>query len=442
MVLAAAMFLTTPGIAQAPTRLYRQYATQRVQARLLRENPETGKKLAEIERHVVEFNLKGAPKQALIPVVFHIVYVPGEAYPDEEQVYSQLAALNRDFAREDRLARHAADTLERFMSRAAKMDIEFCLPRQGPAGRGDESAIRFVPSAVREWGDDDAIKSAAKGGADPWDTERYLNVWVGQLADTLSGYAQMPGGPTSGDGIVIDYRFFGTMGTALAPYDQGKTLTHLVGSYLNLYELWNERIPCGDDYVEDTPIHNAPNYHQPGYKHLSTCHDNPVEMTMNFMDNTDDEALYMFTLGQKARMQASLAEGGPRAGLLEVKTKCDKEREERQVVGQIAGRQSDEGEEESPLAQEASLVPRLRLFPNPAGEAFTLELEGARAGRLSLVVYSTLGAVVQVLEKELDGGGLGQWRIDTGHWAAGVYLVNVRLEDFRAAERLVIIAKP
>jgi hypothetical protein len=120
----------------------------------------------------------------------------------------------------------------------------------------------------------------------------------------------MPGGPSATDGIVLDYRFLGSLGTVKAPYDQGKTLTHLVGNYLGLNDLWGNG-HCADDLVDDTPPHNAPNFGCPGYRHISTCDDNPVEMTMNFMDNTDDACMYMFTAGQVRRMRAALGESGP-----------------------------------------------------------------------------------------------------------------------------------
>jgi hypothetical protein len=56
---------------------------------------------------------------------------------------------------------------------------------------------------------------------------------------------------------------------------------------------------CGSDLVSDTPSHNTANYGVPAYPHYSTCTGTPVEMTMNYMDYTDDRGMYMFTDGQK-----------------------------------------------------------------------------------------------------------------------------------------------
>ena len=128
----------------------------------------------------------------------------------------------------------------------------------------------------------------ATGGSTTWDSEKYLNIWVVSFPDSISGYAQMPAGPAVTDGIVIDARYFGKKGTTDKdfPYTEGKTLTHLLGSYLNVYELWSKTRQCGDDGVDDTPIQNAPTLGCVDYRHVSTCDGNPVAMSMNFMDNT------------------------------------------------------------------------------------------------------------------------------------------------------------
>ena len=46
------------------------------------------------------------------------------------------------------------------------------------------------------------------------------------------GYAQFPGGSSATDGVVIDSRYFGTTGTATAPFNKGRTATRS-GHWMN-----------------------------------------------------------------------------------------------------------------------------------------------------------------------------------------------------------------
>jgi len=134
---------------------------------------------------------------------------------------------------------------------------------------------------------------------------------------SLLGYAQFPGGTASTDGVVVLYSSMGSVANPFpggGSYARGRTLTHEVGHWLNLRHIWGDAT-CGNDQVADTPVHNTSNGGCPTYPHLSTCSGTPVEMTMNYMDYTYDACMYMFTAGQKTRMQAVLAAGGSRASL-------------------------------------------------------------------------------------------------------------------------------
>ena len=138
-----------------------------------------------------------------------------------------------------------------------------------------------------------------------------MNMWVCNLAGGYLGYAQFPGGSSATDGVVIDDNAFGTTGSATVPFDKGRTATHEVGHWLNLRHIWGDAT-CGNDQVEDTPLHNTYNFGCPAAGHKSTCTDTPLEMTMNYMDYTDDACMYMFSGGQRTRMLAVFASGGPR----------------------------------------------------------------------------------------------------------------------------------
>ena len=86
----------------------------------------------------------------------------------------------------------------------------------------------------------DAIFYDSLGGSSAWDTKKYLNIWVCDIEDGILGWAQFPsGGDVNTDGVVINFEHFGTTGTAIYPYNLGRTTTHEVGHWLNLYlSLW------------------------------------------------------------------------------------------------------------------------------------------------------------------------------------------------------------
>lgn len=113
---------------------------------------------------------------------------------------------------------------------------------------------------------------------------------------------------------MILHSAFGTQGTARAPFDKGRTATHEVGHFLGLRHIWGDRNDCsGNDFVVDTPPAQRANTGKPTFPHI-TCNNGPSgDMFMNYMDYVDDDSMVMFTTGQVARMNATLA--GPRKKL-------------------------------------------------------------------------------------------------------------------------------
>jgi hypothetical protein len=255
-----------------------------------------------------------APRErpVVIPVVVHVVWHTERENIDDAQVHSQIDVLNADFR-----ARNAdvAGVPAVWRQLVADARVEFALATVDPTGAATGGITR-TRTGVPAFGADDAVKSTATGGVDAWPADRYLNVWVCQLGDGLLGYAQFPGGPARTDGVVLLHSAVGTVGTAAAPFDRGRTATHEVGHWLNLRHIWgDDGDGCsGTDFVDDTPNQAAPNYGAPTFPTLS-CENGPDgDMFMNYMDYTDDRAMVMFTVGQLQRMDACLA--GPRAGLV------------------------------------------------------------------------------------------------------------------------------
>lgn len=248
-----------------------------------------------------------------IPVVFHIVYNTAAQNVSDAQIMSQLTVLNNDFRK---LNADWVNTPTVFQSLAADCEIQFCLAQQDPSGN-PTTGINRVQTSVTSFSTNDAVKYSAQGGANIWDRNKYLNIWVCNLGGGVLGYAQFPGGNAATDGVVITHTGFGTTGTAAAPFNKGRTATHEVGHWLNLYHIWgDDGTGCnGSDQVGDTPNAGGPNYGCPAFPKVSCSNGPNGDLHMNYMDYTDDACMYMFTTGQKARMSAVLAAGGARASL-------------------------------------------------------------------------------------------------------------------------------
>ncbi len=295
----------------------RHCATMEVFNRQAEVFPEYRKAQASIENEIKSlleksssFRLTGP---VTIPVVVHVVYHTEEENISEDQIFSQLAVLNKDFRAQNK---DLTKVPEVWNNLVADAQLQFELAKTGPE-QEETNGITRTQTAVVSQGTDNGVKNTNSGGKTPWPTELYLNIWVCNLGDTILGYAQFPGGPPETDGVVIDYRAFGTEGTARPPFHAGRTTTHEIGHYFNLSHIFGDgrANSCTDeDYVEDTPNQLAPNYQSPAFPTIS-CNNGPNgDMFMNYMDYVDDEAMFMFTDGQAARMNATLS--GPRNSLI------------------------------------------------------------------------------------------------------------------------------
>ncbi|WP_431157205.1 zinc metalloprotease [Winogradskyella poriferorum] len=220
-----------------------------------------------------------------IPVYVYVVYANSAQNISDSQVNSQIAVLNADFNDTN------FSDVNTYPERGADVDINFTL-----------ATIDRRANSTSQWGTNDAVKSVYP--AQPG----HLTIWVANIGGGILGYAQFPGGNASTDGVVVSPQYFGTNGTATAPFDGGRTTTHEVGHWLNLRHIWGDGRCNRDDFVSDTPKSDRPNYGCPG----QVSHCRSIDMTENYMDYTDDDCMGLFTQGQKERMRSVLAPGGPR----------------------------------------------------------------------------------------------------------------------------------
>ncbi|MFK7748120.1 MAG: zinc metalloprotease [Kordia sp.] len=230
-----------------------------------------------------------------IPVYVHVVYSNNNENISDAQVNSQMAVLNDDFRRTNN---DANQTPSLFAGVAADTEIQFSL-----AG-----TFRYANSRT-SWGTNDLVKSTYP----PVTPSTHMNIWVCNIGGGILGYAQFPGGNSATDGIVVGPQYFGTTGFVASPFDEGRTTTHEVGHYLNLRHIWGDGRCNRDDFVSDTPTSDAPNYGCPSFP---TTNCRSTDMTMNYMDYTNDACMNMFSNGQKSRMRGVLVSGGARASLV------------------------------------------------------------------------------------------------------------------------------
>ena len=248
-----------------------------------------------------------ARKLVTIPTVVHVLYKKPSENISKSQVQSQITALDQDFRSTNPDTTRVPDPWKGLVADAK---IRFQLATKDPDGKRTDGIVR-VQTDRTSFGPGDGVKRASQGGSTAWPADAYLNIWVCTLGGGLLGYAQFPGGPKATDGVVVLNSAFGTEGTVTAPFNQGRTLTHEIGHWLNLRHIWGDTLDCsGGDRVPDTPNCKGPNFGKPLFP-VTSCVNGPHgDMFMNYMDYVDDAAMFMFTAGQVARMSACLA--GPR----------------------------------------------------------------------------------------------------------------------------------
>ncbi len=301
---------------------------------LKKSNPKAYQEYLKIQKHTQEYinkvkqnggNFRLVDENGIItiPVVVHVVHRPGEAVGtgtniSDAQIQSQIDVLNEDF---QRLNADIVNTRTEWLGVANNPQFMFKFACAAPDGSLTNGITRIAsPTASTTYSSfSDNIKSVATGGQNPWPTNRYLNVWVAPALNAL-GYAQFPFQYSSSpntDGVVVVFNAFGRGFSNLDPsYNQGRTLTHEIGHWLDLFHTF-EGGCNGTDECADTPQQQSPNYGCPTFPKLS-CNNGPDgDMFQNYMDYSDDNCMNLFTRDQVLRMRAVFQPGGVRRGFID-----------------------------------------------------------------------------------------------------------------------------
>ena len=395
--------------AQQDPGAFQRCFTDQFTLQLLEEDPEMAARMEAIEMAVQKRKEEKAAKARkkdepiiFIPVVVHVLYKNSVQNISYNQIESQLNILNEDYRREN-LDRF--DTPAAFADVAADTRIAFRLAAIDPNGNFTTGVTRTEVTNPNF----DPITGyyrTEEGGVAPWNNDCYLNLWITELENDLLGFATPPGTSSNRDGVVMDYRFIGDRGTALAPYNHGRTTTHEIGHWLGLNHVWGANESCNsDDGITDTP--NQQSFHQgcPSFPDTSCGNGPNGDMFMNYMDYTDDACMNLFTAGQAERMQLILETS--RNSLMN----C-------QYVG-------------TPEPTIISL--QLHLFPNPTKGPVQIQVDGSsRKGVVS--VFNSLGQLVKGPEPLFNASLL-----DLTGQPAGTYFVRVDMDGHSVSKAIQVV---
>ena len=297
----------------------------------------------------------------VIPIVFHVVYNNNEENIHDSVLFNQLEILNDCFRR---FNESATDTRTEFLDLVGDSKIQFELAIIDPYGSPTTGITRTFSSIesfggilpygqaqtteIQNWVTDSLFYNLFRlsetnlGGEDAWDTENYLNIWIGDLRifepqfnnleelvylalatppidhvnwpinilDQLEDFEQ---------GILIHYVTVGGNNPNLfpAPYNTsngvvntGKMLVHEVGHYLGLRHIWGDGGCTEEDYIDDTPNSNSSSNYTCNHN-TNSCPDNIngldlPDMVENYMDYSSGNCQNSFTIGQSDLMRATL----------------------------------------------------------------------------------------------------------------------------------------
>ena len=345
---------------------------------------------------------KGRPpsqSSITIPVVVHVLYNSAAQNISDAQVQSQIDVLNEDFT----ATNNDYNNYDAGYGRVkGDPDINFCLTQ-----------VIHKQTSHKSFGFNDNMKYDKKGGSDAIDPLHNLNIWVCDLGKKLLGFAYYPGISPEKFGVVCHTNAFGrgAQYNLFADYDLGRTTTHEIGHCFGLVHIWGDA-RCGNDLVDDTPLHNDPNFGCPEEGHLSTCTGTPLEMWMNYMDYTDDRCMYFFSDGQAARASFFI-DTDPQLTSI-INSVCSNTRQNNNDITTASNYSSNSSRER---------FSSILLYPTITSGQLNVSVNNLADGKAEINIYNQTGALMLRQQLFISDKSLSQ--LDVSKLANGVYFLEL-----------------
>ena len=367
-----------------------------------------------------------------IPIVVHVIYRQSHAnigigtnIPNF-QIEDQIRILNEDFSKTNN--EFPNPPRNTFVNYADNANLKFCLATTDPIGNPTTGITRTqsTKNSFNYNTESNDMKRDNTGGKDGWDPNKYLNIWVCDIASSgntsVLGYAYLPGLQSWNawkDGLVVDFQHFGTVGNSSSTSD-GRTPTHEIGHYLGLYHTFCEASGggcCDNDNTWGSNVYDTPATDDVYYGNVNantnnnTCNDllygfnaDLLDMDENYMAYSGDT--WMFTTDQVNEMTATM--NGYRSSLKNsnVSVNC---------TGLVANNNIDN---------------KFNVFPNPVRNSLSIETNFSNYSiRITDILGNNIYSIKNIsYNKTIDVSGIKN----------GTYLIELTTNSEKKVNKIII----